>query len=78
MGEEAKSHDPNFLTLHLIRMQQKHITVNNGADDLGSIIYADSFYQNSGQSLDITRNFPSFLSFYTTSKHYAHCTGNWF
>jgi hypothetical protein len=78
MGEEVQTHDPNYMTLHLIRMQQKHITVNNGSDDLGSIVYADSFYQNSGESLNITRNFPNLLSFYVTSKHYAHCSQNWF
>lgn len=78
MGEVFKVKDPSYLTLHMIRMQHKNITVNGTSDNLGSIIYADSFYQVSGHSLNTTKNIPALLSFYTTPKHYAHLPDNWF
>lgn len=78
MGEEVKAKDPTYLTLHMIRMQQKNIRVNDPADNLGSILYADSFYQMAGQSLNITKNVPNLLSFYTSYKHYQNCTTHWF
>lgn len=78
MGETVDINDSSYLTLHMIRMQQKNITVNDGAENLGSILYADSFYQISGKSLNITRNIPNMVSVYSTFKHYKNMDSNWF
>lgn len=78
MGDEVKSKSPTFCVLHMLRIQQKNIKVNDSADNLGSILFADSFYQSSGKSLNITQNVPSLLSFYTTYKHYSHLSSTWF
>lgn len=77
MGEIINVTDPSYLTLYMIRMQQKNITINDGADNLGSILYADSFFETSGQSLNITKHVPNLLSFYTTHQHYEHCSIDW-
>ena len=62
----------------MIRMQVKNITVNNGADNLGSIVYADSFFETSGHSLNITKNVSSLQLYYTTFMHYKNLTQHWF
>lgn len=76
-GEEIDTTDPQYLTLHMIRMQQKNIKVNDSADNLGSILYSDSFYSIAGQSLNITKNIPNLMSFYTTPKHYKFVDSYW-
>lgn len=78
MGEHVKVKDPSYLTLHMIRMQQRNITVNDGTENLGAILYSDSFYQISGKSLNITKNIPNMLSVYTTYKHYKNMDSHWF
>lgn len=59
MGELLSTSNPSYLTLYMIRMQVKNITVNGGQDNLGSVVYADSFYETSGHSLNITKNVPT-------------------
>lgn len=77
MGQVVSTSKPSYLTLYMIRMQQKNITVNEGKDDLGSILYADSFLESSGQSLNLTKNVPNMLAFYTSHKHYQNLSTTW-
>ena len=78
MGELLSAANPTYLTLYMIRIQVKNITVNNGEENLGSILYADSYYEASGHSLNITKNVPALQWFYTAFQHYQYLTSHWF
>ena len=78
MGEAVSATNPSYLTMYMIRIQQKNVTVNETEDNLGSILFADSFYHISEKSLNLTKNVPNMLCFYTTHLHYQYCNTTWY
>jgi hypothetical protein len=68
--------------LLVLRLQARHVmspstVVGLDASDLGSVVFADTFFQldplqGHETAMNITKNVPSLQLWFTTHKHYEH------